>query len=381
MKKLILWLVLLSIAASARAAPMEAEPPFALKTPSYLLMEASTGQVILEQGADERRPVASVTKLMTLLLVLEALEAGEARLDEPVTCSRTAAGMGGSQALLDGGAVYPFETLLKSTIIASANDSAVALAEHLAGSEAAFVQRMNARAASLGMENTQYQNCTGLPAQGQYTTARDVATVSREVGKHPLYFQYSTIWMDTLTHPGGRTTDLTNTNRLVRFYSACDGFKTGSTNEAKYCLSATAVADGMRLIAVVLGTPASQTRFDEARKLLEHGFSQYRLVTVCEAGDHLGERVSVTLGAAEGVEGAVGESYSLLVKRGGEGSLRLEAVLPDSVKAPVARGDILGELRVMDGGALLRTLPIVAAESVGLPGYLEALLRMLNTWR
>lgn len=382
MKQLLAPVLALCLAACpALAAPLEPVSSFDLQTPSYLLMEASTGQVILEQNADETRPVASVTKLMTLLLVLEALDAGTVSLTDSIVCSSNAAGMGGSQALLDAGSAYPLEDLLKSTIVASANDSAVALAEHLAGTEANFVERMNRRAAELGLTQTVYQNCTGLPAEGQHTTARDVANLSRQIGRHPLYYQYSTLWMDTLEHPGGRTTDLVNTNRLVRFFEGCDGYKTGSTDEARYCISATAQKDGMRLIAVLLGTPASQTRFNEARKLLEYGFSTYRLLPVCQAGDALGEEVSVARGSADTVGAAAGAGMTLLIRRGEESSISLQVALPEEVQAPVAKGDTLGELRVLKDGNLIATLPATASEDVGLPGYLEALLRILQAWR
>ncbi|HIQ62028.1 MAG: D-alanyl-D-alanine carboxypeptidase family protein [Christensenellales bacterium] len=382
MKQLLAPVLALCLAACpALAAPLEPVSSFDLQTPSYLLMEASTGQVILEQNADETRPVASVTKLMTLLLVLEALDAGTVSLTDSIVCSSNAAGMGGSQALLDAGSAYPLEDLLKSTIVASANDSAVALAEHLAGTEANFVERMNRRAAELGLTQTVYQNCTGLPAEGQHTTARDVANLSRQIGRHPLYYQYSTLWMDTLEHPGGRTTDLVNTNRLVRFFEGCDGYKTGSTDEARYCISATAQKDGMRLIAVLLGTPASQTRFNEARKLLEYGFSTYRLLPVCQAGDALGEEVSVARGSADTVGAAAGAGMTLLIRRGEESSVSLQVALPEEVQAPVAKGDTLGELRVLKDGNLIATLPATASEDVGLPGYLEALLRILQAWR
>ncbi len=375
-----LLLILLLPALALAETPLQ-DPPFVLETPSYILMEASTGQAIFEKNADEKRPVASVTKLMTILLTLEALDAGTIHLNDQVTVSKEAAGMGGSQALLDAGSAYKLEELLKSTIVASANDSAVALAEHIAGTEQNFAERMNARARELGMTNTVYQNVTGLPAQGQYTTARDVATLSREVGKHPTYFQYSTIWMDTIQHKGGRITELTNTNRLVRFYEGCDGFKTGSTNEARYCISATAQKDGMRLIAVVLGTPASQTRFNEARKILEYGFGAYRLFNVCQAGDKLNMQVGVTRGGTDLVDAAVGEALTLLVKRGEESGVTLEVALPESVQAPIQRGDALGEIRVLKDGQKIATLPAVAASDVGLPGYLEALLRLLAGWR
>jgi D-alanyl-D-alanine carboxypeptidase (penicillin-binding protein 5/6) len=363
------------------AEPLEAEVPLSLETPSYLLMEASTGQVIFERGADERRPVASVTKLMTILLTLEALEKGDLKLDESVDVSKAAAGMGGSQALLDASSSYKLEELLKSMIVASANDSAVALAERMAGSEANFVEQMNARAAELGMANTQYKNCTGLPAEGQYTTARDVAALSRAVGGHPKFFQYSTIWMDTIAHAGGRVTDLTNTNRLIRFYDGCDGFKTGSTNEARYCISATAMKDGMRLIAVVLGTSASQTRFNEARKMMEYGFSTYKLMNVCAEGDALNMEVAVSRGGADTVGVVMGKGMNLLIRRGEEAGISMEVALPETVQAPLKRGDALGEVRVLQNGAQIATLPAVAGADVGLPGYLAALLRLLDMWR
>ena len=352
MKKKAVCLLLgcLILFSSALAAPLEAAPPLELQSPSYLLMEESTGEIICEKNADERRPVASVTKLMTLLLTFEALEDGSVRLSDSVTCSKNAAGMGGSQALLDAGSQYKLEDLLRSTIIASANDSAVALAEHIAGTEENFVDRMNARAAQLGMNDTAYQNCTGLPAKGQFTTARDVATLSREMANHPDYFKYSTVWMDTLTHPGGRITDLTNTNRLVRFYQGCDGFKTGSTNEARYCISATARQGDMRLIAVVLGAPASLTRFNEARKLLEYGFASYQLLEVCSQGDLLEQNVSVSRGGADAVGVAAGETAKLLVKKGAEKGLSLQVALPKTVKAPVRRNEVLGEIRVVKDG-------------------------------
>ncbi len=380
-KTLCFFLISLFMPLCAFSAPLEEKAPFELETPSYLLMEASTGQVVFEHGADERRPVASVTKLMTLLLQLEALEAGTISLDDKVTVSTNAAGMGGSQALLDAGAQYRLEELLKSVAVASANDSAVALAEHLMGTENNFVDRMNTRAAELNLTNTAYKNATGLPADGQYTSARDVAALSREVGKHPLFFKYSNIWMDTITHAGGRVTDLTNTNRLVRFYDGCDGFKTGSTNEARYCISATAMKDGMRMIAVVLGASASQTRFNEARKMLEYGFSTYRLFSVCEKGAKLGMQVPVSQGGSDVVEAAAGESKVILIKRGEESGISLEVALPESVQAPIARGDKLGEIRVLKGGTCIDTLPAIAGSDVGLPGYLEALLRILHTWR
>ena len=380
MKKV--WVVLflllcLTCSAMAEAiSPMEAGVPISVTSPSVILTEASTGRVIFEKNADERRPVASVTKVMTILLTLEAIDEGMLGLDDPVTVSPRAQSMGGSQAYLDAGSRYKVGDLLKSVIIASANDSAVALAEHIAGAEEAFVRRMNERAQELGLTNTHFVNCTGLPAQGHYMSARDVARLSGEIDKHPLYYDYSTIWMDEIGHQGGRVTQLTNTNRLVRFYAGYDGYKTGSTNEARYCMSATAKKDGMRLIAVVLGANAGQTRFDEARAMLEYGFAGYTLFTPVSEGDALGMDVAVRLGARESVPAVSGGRVSLLLRKGEEKQVSLEAALAQSVGAPVRKGDLLGEIRVKRGGQTVAAVPAVAGETVELPGMVASLLRI-----
>ena len=367
--------------AGALAQPLEEGTPMELTAPSAVLMEAETGAVIFEKNAEDRRPAASITKLMTLLLTLEKLDRNEITLDDRITVSPQAAAQPGSQAFLDAGAQYPLRDLLKATIIASANDGAAALAEYLAGTEDAFVRLMNARASELGLANTRYVNCTGLPAEGQYTCARDVAVLSREIAKHPAYFGYSSIWLDSLTHPSGRVTDLTNTNRLVRFYPGCDGLKTGSTSEAKYCLSATAEKNGMRLIAVVLGVPKSQTRFDEARAMMDYGFSAYTRVRAAQAGDLVGVSVPVRMGARDEVEAALETGLDLLLRAGDESRLAFEAVLTDSVTAPVRAGDPLGDVNILLDGKIIARIPAVAAQDVRLPGLLEGFFRMMENWR
>ena len=366
---------------SACAAPLETGVPIELTSPSAMLVEAQTGTVIFEKGADERRQVASVTKLMTLLICLEKLEAGEISLEDPVTVSPTAAGQIGSQALLDANATYTLEQLLHATIIASANDAACALAEYMAGTEAAFAELMNQRAQELGMNDTYYVNSTGLPDSAQYTTARDVAVLACEVCRHKLYFEHASVWMDTLTHPSGRTTDLTNTNRLVRFYDGCDGLKTGSADVSKYCLVATAQKNGLRLIAIVLGTPVSQTRFDEARAMMDYGFASYRRVTLLQTGDLLGKTVRVRLGMQEELEAAAGSGVSMLLRPGQEKQLSLEVELPQEITAPVAKGDTLGVVRVLLNGEVIARLPAVASQDVGMPGLLEGFVRLFANWR
>lgn len=365
----------------ANAQCLEEGTPMTLTAPSALLMEAETGAIIFEKNADEKRPVASVTKLMTLLLLFERLDAGSITLEDQVTVSKNAAAQTGSQALLDAYATYPLKDLLKSTIIASGNDSAVALAEYVAGTEENFVQLMNGRAEEMSLINTHYVNCTGLPAENQYTTARDVAAIARELTRHPGYFEYSSTWLDTLVHPSGRHTDLTNTNRLVRFYQDCDGFKTGSTNEAKYCLVATAQRSGMRLIAIVLGVPNSQTRFDEARAMMDYGFATYSRTQVATKGDLTGVQVPVTMGARESVDVALGGGLSMLLRTGQEAKLSFETTLPESIAAPIEAGAEIGTVRVLLDGQIVAELPAVAATEVRLPGFLEGFWRLFENWR
>ena len=345
------------------AQPLESGTPMTLTTPSAILAETATGTVIFEKNADERREVASITKLMTALLVLEALDRDEIALTDSVQISPRAAAMKGSQALLDANAVYPLEDLLRTTIMASANDSAVALSEYVAGSEENFVDRMNRRAAELGMTNTNYVNCTGYPQSGQYTTARDVCRLCCEIAKHPRYNQYASVWIDKLTHPGGRVTDLTNTNRLVRFYEA------------------TAEKNGMRLVAIVLGTPVSQTRFNEARQMLDYGFATYRRVVIANKGDLLGQNVEVRGGSAERVPLALGSGLSMLLKNGQQSGLSLSVQLPESVDAPIAQGDVIGLVDVLLDGQVIAKLNCVAAQDVPRPGFIEGLLRILRNWR
>ena len=366
---------------TAAARPLEDGTPMSLTSPAAILAETATGTIIFEKNADERREVASITKLMTALLVMEAIDRGDVQLNDSVQVSQNAAAMKGSQALLDANATYSLEDLLRTTIMASANDSALALSEYLCGSEEAFVARMNARAGELGMSNTHYVNCTGYPQEGQYTTARDVCTLCCEVAKHPLYTKYSSVWIDKLNHPGGRVTDLTNTNRLVRFYQGCDGFKTGSTDAAKYCLAATAEKNGMRLVAIVLGTPVSQTRFDEARAMLDYGFANYQRIAIANKGDLLGETLPIHGGAADTVDLALGSGLSMLLKNGQQSGLKMELALPEYADAPIAKGDILGTVNVMLNGQVIAKLNCVAATDVPRPGFIEGLYRILHNWR
>lgn len=371
---LAVYFLLSPVCLRAQRVPLETEAPFELEAASVLLMDAGTGTVILEKNADEKRPVASVTKLMTILLVLEALDEGKITLEQEVTVSKAAAGMGGSQALLDAGGIYPLSELLKSLIIASANDSAVALAELLMGSEETFAAAMNRRAQELGLNDTHYVNASGLPVEGQYTTARDVAELSREVLKHPTYFEYSGIWMDEIVHKGGRVTQLVNTNRLIRFYEGADGVKTGSTNEAKYCVSATAKRGDERFLAVVLGAPTGAKRFDLAGKLLNYAFENYYTKTFLVKGQVIDKQIPVSGALSRSISASALCDLSVLVKRGEEKNWTMEFNLPKCVRAPQRKGEVIGQAIALRCGERVTDVPIVLCEEIpklGIPAIIR----------
>ncbi len=366
---------------TALAEPLEEGLPISIDCEAALLMEPSSGQVIFELNADDTRPVASVTKIMTILLVCEAVEDGRAALEDMVTISPQAEAMGGSQVLLDVGEQQKMSTLLKCIIVASANDAAVALAEHIYGSEQLFVQKMNDRAKALDMANTHFVNCTGLPANGQYTTARDVALMSAELIRHEIYFKYSTVWLDDLDHGDGRVTQLTNTNRLIRLYDGCDGLKTGSTQEAGYCMSATAKRSDMRLVAVVLGAKSGKSRFDIASRMLDHGFANYRTYPVAQKGAKVRGELPVVAGEKGGVKLRLDEDFTLLIEKGEESGITLTPHLPETVRAPVVAGQRIGSVDVVKDGRLVGQVAVAAAETVSAQSYWDVARRVLSFWR
>ena len=355
-------------------------PPMILNCASAILLEPESGQILFQMNADSPRPVASITKVMTILLTLEAIEAGRISLDDTVTVSKDAAGMGGSQVLLDTGETQSIAILLKSMIVGSANDAAVALAEALYGSEELCAVRMNERAAELGMHNTHFVNCTGLPAEGQHTTARDVAIMSMAMFSHPLYYDFSGIWLDNVDHGDGRVTQLTNTNKLIRLYDGCDGGKTGSTDEAGYCITATAERSGMRLIAVVLGAPGGTERFDAASDMFDYGFANYRLYPVAKSGTPVRGKLPVNGGAADSVSLRLDGDLTLLVLKGTEQDIRLTPSLPEAVDAPVSEGQQIGSVSVIVEGRSAASIPIAAAESVDAKGFRHGIRRFWRQW-
>ena len=332
-----------------------------LNAPSAILMEKETGTVLYVKDEHTAREPASVTKVMTLLLTMEAIDSGALSYDDYVTGSAHAASMGGSQIWLKEGEQMTVRDLLKAVCVVSGNDAAVALGEHLAGSEDAFVEKMNKRAAELGMADTHFVNASGLPADGHLTSAHDIAVMSRElILRHPDIRQFTTIWMDSLRDGESM---LVNTNKLIRFYDGATGLKTGSTSSAGYNVSATAERNGMELIAVVMKGKTSDERFADARAMLDYGFATYALVTITP--DAALTPLPVNLGERSAVQPVLVRENTLLLEKAAASGLQKEVVLPESVDAPVREGDRLGELRVTDAdGATVAVLPILAGESV-----------------
>ena len=364
-------LVLALLPVGALAAPPEPDAK------SAVLMDVTTGTVLYELNADEALPPASVTKVMTMLLVMEAIDSGALSWDDPVTASENAAAKGGSQVYLKAGETMTVSDMLKAVAVSSANDCACALAEHLAGSEEAFVDRMNRRAAELGMGSTHFVNCTGLddaPEAAEHrTSSMDIAIMSRELLlKHPDILRFTTIWMDTIR---GGSFGLSNTNKLIRFYPGATGLKTGFTGGAMYCLSASARREELHLIAVVMGAPTSQARFNACRELLDYGFAGYSLYcpTLEDAPG-----VPVKLAATEAVALRLPPDSALLVEKGMASAVTTRLDLPEAVTAPVAEGQQLGSLLIYQGQTLLKTLPLTAAHPVPRLTWSQMFLRLLR---
>ena len=342
------------LAVPAHAAPAQ------VSAPSAILMEKTTGKVLYEQDAAVQYEPASVTKVMTLLLVMEAIDSGSLSWDDMVTASTHAISMGGSQVWLKENEQMTVRDMVKAVTVVSANDCAVALAEHLAGSEAAFVDRMNQRAAELGMEHTNFVNCTGLPAPGHLTCAYDIALMSRElILNHPAIREYTTIWMDTLRDGAFQ---LSNTNRLIFYYEGATGLKTGFTDTALYCLSATAERDGMELIAVVMHAPTSNDRFESCKALLNYGFASYAITPVYP--DQAIPPVEVLLGVQDTVQPVPARECSILLEKSKTGAVTTQMELADQVEAPVEAGQKLGRLKVLVDGEQVDAIDLVVPQEV-----------------
>lgn len=329
---------------------------------SVVLIERKTGKVLVENNSNEQLPIASVTKLMTVLLTLEHIDNGFLSLDDEIMVSENASGMGGSQVFIDANSKYKVGELLKSVIVASANDSSVALAEQIAGSENNFVKLMNERANELRLKHTHYSNCTGLPSVDGYSSAYDQALLLNEVLKYDDYHKYSSIWMEDFVHPSGRTTQMTNTNRLSRFYDGCIGGKTGSTNQAKYCLAVGAKRNDMELIAVVLGAENSKERFNIARDLLDYGFANYKSKTLFNSSNLAKTNIPIK-GTHKATSLYAEKEFSTITPINEEINFSLNYNLPNQL-IKCNKGDIVGNVDIVIEGKVVETINILATDTI-----------------
>ena len=360
MKKVICFFICVCFMMQSVAVFAEGNTDLGLNAKSAILMEEATGNILYESNPDERLPIASVTKVMTMLLIMEAVDSGKISLDDMVTVSENAMSYGGSTMFLETGEQLTVNDMLKGIAVASANDGCVAMAEHLAGSESAFVDMMNEKAKELGMENTHFMNTNGLDEDDHYSSARDVAIMSRELMKHETIFNYTSIWMDTLR--GGKF-QLANTNKLIRFYDGANGLKTGSTSKALCCLSAAAKRNDMQLIAVVLGAPTSAERFASAKSLLDYGFANYAVNTQITAGDEV-QKIAVEKGVDKEMGVVAGDSCSTLVKKGQEDNITKEIKIDETIIAPIEAGQKIGTMTISRDGEVIADIDLNASSAV-----------------
>ena len=346
---------------------------------SFCLIDANTGIILKEKNSNEKYEVASMVKLMTSLLTMEKIERGEWTLDTMLTVSEYAASMEGSQAFLDAGKSYKIDDLLKSVVVASANDSSVVLAEGYAGTENAFVGIMNTRAKELGMTDTLYGNSTGLPALHQYSTALDIAKLLNVVSKHELYRTYSAIWIDNLVHESGRVTELVNTNRLIKYYPGCECGKTGFTDEAGYCLSVSAKRNDLRLISVVMGARSSSDRFSISSSILNYGFSNFKSKKLVDCQQPIISNEKVK-GNKNFVECVPANDLFVTEKYGTETSNYTTKTEFNKIKTPIKKGDIVGTISIVNGNETISSTNLIATEDYVTPGYIDVIHEIFNHW-
>ena len=346
---------------------------------SAYLMDFTSETELFAQNEEARLPIASMCKIMTLLLSFEAIEEGNLSMQEEICVSHRAASMGGSQVFLEENGKYTVENLLKSVVVASAKDSCVALAGRIAGSEELFVDQMNEKAKALGATNTLFANCTGLPKDPQYSSARDVAIFLKHLLEHEEYYAFGKVWMDKFEHPEGRYTEISNTNKLVRFYEGCDGGKTGFTSEAGFCLAATAMRKNLRVISVVIGEETSAKRFEDVRMLFDYAFANYSNQLMAEKGVAIEQYAAVLGGKAKSVEVCPIRSVYALQQRGSAVEAKKDILLP-SVKAPVQKGEELGEMVIYREGVEVDRVPLVAMEEVKRASLFDCLKDIAEQW-
>lgn len=346
---------------------------------SAYAMDYSTQTVIYAQNEYKRLPIASMCKIMTLILCFDAINEGALAFDEQICVSEQAASMGGSQVFLEANAKYPVRELIKSIVVCSANDSCVALAERIAGSEGLFVDKMNEKAKALGANDTLFANCTGLPKEPQYSCAKDVAIMLKELLKNEEYYKFGSVWMDKFQHPEGRYTEISNTNKLVRFYDGCDGGKTGFTNEAGFCLAATAKRNDLRVISVVIGEENSSNRFEDVKMLFDYAFANYTVEPLVSSDKPLGDELSVACGKQKTLPIYAERSANAFIKRGEKNSYTTELRIKE-LKAPIEKNTVVGELILFKNGVEYDRINVLAAEKIEKANFFDSLKEVAKQW-
>lgn len=346
---------------------------------SAVLIEAKTGDILFEKNLNARLPVASMVKLMTILLTCEEIESGNLDLKTKIKTTENASKMGGSQVFIDPYVEYTCGDLLKSVIIASANDASVALAEHISGSESQFVLKMNEKAKQLGLNNTLYANCTGLPAPEQYSSAIDCAVILKNLLNFKEYKMYSNIWIDNLTHPSGRKTELVNTNKLIRYYDGCDCGKTGSTNEAGYCLSASVEKNNMRLISVVVGAKTGQERFKQSSSLLNYGFANFANKQLVDKQAKV-KTIQVVHSKDKNIDVFAKEDFFVVDKKGNNGQYQCDVVINENLSAPIEKQQCVGKIIITKNGKVVAEIDVVTNRDIDKISYFESIKKVAENW-
>ncbi len=350
-----------------------------IRAKSAYLMDYTTQTVMYSHNEDMRLPIASMCKIMTLLVSFDAIKAGKLAFDEEICVSERAASMGGSQVFLEANGKYSVRELMKSIVVCSANDSCVAMAERIAGSESLFVDQMNDKAKEIGANNTLFSNCTGLPKEPQYSCAKDVAVMLKHLLTHEEYYEFGKVWMDKFNHPKGRYTEISNTNKLVRFYEGCDGGKTGFTNEAGFCLAATAKRDNTRVISVVIGEESSANRFADVRTMFDYAFANYKSTPIVEENVALETKIAVRGGKEKEVSVAPQYSAYSFAKKGEKRAVTMH-IVSEQIKAPIEKGDTVGELVIYTDGIETNRVPLIAVDGVKKANFFDCLQEVARNW-
>lgn len=369
----------LALSINVFAAPALENDVLKLNCKSAYLVENDTGKVVYEYNAHEKLPPASVTKIMTMLLTMEAVDSQKINLTDKVTCSERSKAMGGSTMFLDAGEIRTVEELLKGVSVESANDAAVALSEYVSGTEEAFVEKMNERAKELGMNDTHFANCTGLDSEGHYSSAYDIAIMSRELLKHQKILEYTTIWMETISEGRQKEFTLVNRNKMIKSYNGCDGLKTGFTEKSKYCISSTAKRNNIRFISVIMGAPSWKERNEMAGRLLDYGFAKYESVNVIKKGDVLGE-IEIPKSKPEKVNAVAKEDLNIIVEKGKKTDIKTEIDINKNLKLPINKDDVVGKVKAIDGNTVCGEANIVAENDIKKMNFGDIFDKQFSRW-